>query len=191
MLGICRQGLGCWSRNNSGIFSIDGVNRSHSNNLIRYWVQLDPISGFLGWKTQYTNYTVVTMVLEWFSILYLTIRGLRRTNPRKKKMVSLLYSHTHTLLLHNSHLLFLAEPASIPTKCISQKQTVPIRYQYSGLCSWLCYCIPCPLCVQVFIVVYWFWGAVWRRLYQENTLHRQTKATGPFINVHFYITMYV
>ena len=63
---------------------------------------------------------------------FLIIRGHKiKTNPRKKTVVGLVYSYCTPS--HNVYLLsFLAEPASVPTKCISQQQTVPIRY--NSLC---------------------------------------------------------
>ena len=92
------------------------------------------------------------------------------------------------------------EPASIPTKCITQRQTVPIKYDclisvYAAVYTVYMYvhCYNCLLCflVQVFIVVHWFRGTVWRRLHQENTLDCKTKTTGELVNGTAFLDWYV
>ena len=124
------------------------------------------------------------MIVHFFSICL--IRGLKkRINPRKKMMVGLFI---HTLLTPPSYPLSLqSRPLFLRNASLNSKQSLSSTALYAATVATYYTCMLCSVHVQVFSVVYWFWGTVRWRLHQENPLHCQTKATGPFITIHVYV----
>ena len=84
--------------------------------------------------------TLISQLLLWYwndssFLFYLPNQGTQeKDKPEKEDDGGSIHSHfTHSSFIPP----FLTEPASIPTKCISQQQTVPIKYCF--ICCYCCY----------------------------------------------------
>ena len=84
--------------------------------------------------------TLISQLLLWYwndssFLFYLPNQGTQeKDKPEKEDDGGSIHSHfTHSSFIPP----FLIEPASIPTKCISQQQTVPIKYCF--ICCYCCY----------------------------------------------------